>query len=314
MKNQNIPVIDLSTYFNGGDREKLQLGMEIDKACREVGFFTIHGHGIDRKIFQDAYDSLKEFFALSIEEKNKLRTDIQPCAHQKNGYSALLEENAHAFMGRKGMPSDYVEKFSMGRSVLDDHLPLPFPDGDFGVRLREHMKAYYKACEKLTGIVTELFAIALDLPRDFFVSRIDHSFDFLRFQNYPGFHDDLINRQGCAGHTDGNLLTILTATGPGLQVKCTNGEWIDVEIKELDHFVVNIGDLMMRWSNDEWLSTEHRVVLTDKSRQSIVFFKLVNDETMIETFPKFTNSKGSKYPTVSFLNYVKGKMQALLEG
>jgi isopenicillin N synthase-like dioxygenase len=112
-------------------------------------------------------------------------------------------------------------------------------------------------------------------------------------------------------HTDGTFITLLSEDGPGLQLRELSGAWIDVDVERRDWFVVNIGDLMARWSNDEYISTPHRVKLADRSRQSIVFFKLANDDTIIECFPKFTRERPAKYEAIRYEDFSLQKMNAL---
>jgi len=307
----NIPLIDISEALTGTKDDRHRIAMEIDKACKDIGFFIVTGHGIPQEITTNAFKSQSDFFDLPFNIKNGCRAIDSPSSHSINGYRALLEENSHAYMGRKG-PSDYVEKFSMERSILDDSLTLPFPDGEFGLTLRSNMKAYYQACEKLTDILTELFTIALDLPTDFFTQKIDQSYDFLRLLTYPARKEEFKHDQGVTEHTDGTLLTMVCQKGHGLKVRTTSGDLIQVETTEIDHFIVNIGDLLMRWSNDEWLSTPHKVDISTTKRESLIFFKLVNDETIIEAFPKFTKEKPAKYPPVRYKDYADTKMSALV--
>lgn len=306
-----IPLIDLTPARIGGEAGKRKVAEEINQACKEIGFFTVMGHGIDEQIIARAYQSLDAFFALPLEEKKRCVSTQSQCFHQHNGYSPMLAENAHAFMGRKNLPSDYVEKFSMGTWLLDDDRELTFPSAPSCRQLRANMKRYYQACLELTSMLTELFAIAVDLPRDFFIDKMDEAFDFLRFHNFPGMDEKLLNDQGIAEHNDHVLLTLLTGTSGGLEVKSRDGQWIEPQSKALGHFIVNIGDLMMRWSNDEWVSTPHRVTLSGEARQSIPFFKVINEDTLIETFPKFCENKPSRYPPISFADFTKEKTDPL---
>lgn len=314
---EQIPIIDLAPALHGDPRKKYQVAMQIDKACKETGFIVVHGHGIESGVFERVYAGLETFFSLPNEEKQKCKLSsgftMAEDDYTPYGYSGLLEENAFAYMGEKGKPSDYVEKFSAGRLILDDKQPLPFPKSGVAKSFRQDVKAYYQACEQLSVILTQLFALALDLPEDFFASKTDRSNDSLRLQTYPGFSHDLANRQGMAEHTDGTLMTILTDSSPGIEVKLKSGEWIRPRLAKQDHFLVNIGDLMMRWSNDEYVSTRHRVVLSDQKRQSIVYFKLANDDTVIESFPKFTQSREAKYPPIIYKDFSLQKMDALFD-
>ncbi|WNG17585.1 isopenicillin N synthase family dioxygenase [Cystobacter fuscus] len=309
-----LPRIDLTSATRGSEAER-RAAFEIDRACKEVGFFTLSGHGIPPAVFEEAYATSRDFFRLPFEVKNqcRLRSGFTMAAddYTPYGYSGMLEENAFAYTGRKGLPSDYVEKFSTGRLVCDDGMALPFNGDPEGRRFRTALKTYFQACESFTERLAELFSIALDLPRDFFVRRTSVSNDSLRSLLYPRLSRELANDQGMGEHTDGTLLTILAQTGPGIQVKDRSGTWITPRLGGRDQLIVNIGDLMARWSNDEYVSTPHRVVLSGEERQSIVFFKLANDDALIECFPKFCENTPAKYEPVIYKNFSLQKMNAL---
>ncbi|KVC69946.1 isopenicillin synthase [Burkholderia ubonensis] len=311
---KDIPLIDLSASATGPAGER-DVAMQIDHACRDVGFFTVCGHGIDRAVFDDAYRASQRFFALpdAAKRSSRLPTGITSGLddYTPYGYSGLLEENAFAYMGQDGKPADYVEKFSTGRLILDDAAPLPFPEGDEGADLRRALKRYFAACEQVAQRLTALLTIALDLPRDFFLVRTDRSNDSLRSQRYPQADAAFANDQGMGEHTDGTLVTLLTHTVPGIEVRTRAGEWLIPSMRGLDHFIVNIGDLMARWSNDVYVSTPHRVALRAAARQSIVFFKLANDDALIECFPKFCRTEAARYAPVVYKQFSLDKMNAL---
>jgi isopenicillin N synthase-like dioxygenase len=308
-----LPRIDLTSATPGSEAERCVV-FEMDRACKEVGFFTLCGHGIPLSVFENAFAGSRAFFELSLEQKNQCRLkegftkavdDYTPY-----GYSGVLEENAFAFAGKPGLPSDYVEKFSVSRLILNDHEPLPFRQDAAGAELRAALKTYFLACESVTNRLAELFSVALDLPRDFLIQRTCHSTDVLRSHRYPNFSDALANDQGMGEHTDGSLITMLAQTGPGIQVKHRSGGWITPVLPGLDTFIVNMGDLMARWSNDTYVSTPHRVVL-GQERQSIAFFKVANDDAAIECFPKFCRDNPAKYEPVVYKAFVLQKMNAL---
>jgi isopenicillin N synthase-like dioxygenase len=302
-----IPVIDLTRARTGDENDKKHVAAQIDKAFREIGFMTITGHGIDMSIFEDVYRDLDAVFNLPLAQKTTCTTEVRPCPWQINGYSRLLEENAHQLMGREG-PSDYVEKFSMGRSILDENLPLPFPDDPACANLRQSMQRYYESCMALTTMLTQLFALALDLPEDYFLDKIDTSWDNLRLHRYPGF-EGLEHDQGVGAHKDTNFFTVLTNEQNGMEAKSRDGEWIKVETTAIDQFMVNVGDLLQRWSNDEWVSNEHRVTLSKNKRHSVIFFQFANDDALIETFPKFYKDGKSKYNPITFSGFIDEKVK-----
>ncbi|ARF73138.1 isopenicillin N synthase family dioxygenase [Kitasatospora albolonga] len=307
-----IPVIDLDPERPGHEQKTAE---EISDACRQTGFFVVRGHGIAREVFDDAYETSLRFFGLPLETKHAFPMQTSTARGDNDyspyGYSALLSENAYAYTGKPGMPSDYVEKFSTGRLILDDDEELPFPKDELGEQLRASLKRYFAACETVAGRIAELLALALDLPRDFFATRTNTSNDSLRSHLYPGVDPEFLNDQGMGQHTDGTLITLLTQDGPGLQLQDRSGRWLDIDVRERDSFIVNIGDLMARWSNDEYVSTPHRVRLADRRRQSIVFFKLANDDTVIECFPKFAADRPAKYEPIRYEDYSLQKMNLL---
>ena len=313
-----IPLIDISKARLGNLTDKQAVAKQMDQASRDIGFFIISGHGIDDVFFEQAYADSARFFALPLALKNACRTDIIPCSHQHNGYASLLEENSHAYMGRPNLPGDLVEKFSMGKSILDDTLTLPFPTEQQTNHFRQSMKNYFHQCFLLSDLLSQLFSLAVGLPADFFADKIDQSFDFLRFHSYPGSADisaDMPSSDhGISEHTDGTLFSIVADNNPGLEVKTRQGQWIRVETIQPNQLVVNIGDTMMRWSNDEWISTTHRVALSQHARQSLVFFKNANEDALIDAFEQFCRDRPAKYPPIINADWMNQTVKALYQG
>lgn len=303
-----IPVIDITPAREGGMEGKKQVAAEIDKALSDTGFMTIIGHGIEHSVFENLNNDLTTFFDMTEPQKKCCSTEDRPCPHQLNGYSALMSENSNAFMGRKNLPSDPVEKFSMGSALLDDDYPLPFPSSKPLEDFRKHAKDYYLACLEVGDMLTELMAIAVGLPLDFFADKINGASDYLRMQRYPAMCKNFDNDEGISSHTDIVLFAIVSSSVAGLEVKTADGQWIRPQSVNRDEFIVNIGDLAQRWSNDVWKSTEHRVVLTEEMRQSVIFFKEVKGDTVIETFSAFGESK---YPPITFVDWIKECTDAL---
>jgi isopenicillin N synthase-like dioxygenase len=300
-----VPAIDISKALKGSFEDRKAIAKEIDSACRTLGFFSIKGHGIDKSIFEDAYDSLTKFFELPSEAKMQCTTEKRPCWYQVDGYNPPLGESANALMGKEG-PRDYVEKFSMGRSILDDSNDLPFPEDESCKDLRKNMKRYFEACNEMADILMPLVALALDLPEDHFVGKFDQAWNNLRWHTYPAQPDDLDHDTGVGAHTDTSIFTFVTDTSDGLEVQSKSGEWISVKTTSLDQFIINIGDLMMYWTNDAWVSNLHRVRLSNKARQTMVFILFANDDTMIDTFKIFLDENGkSKYEPMTNAEFIE---------
>lgn len=283
---ERIPTIDLEPARSGLAADREAVARQLDRACREVGFFTVRGHGIEKSVFESAYSTLQRFFARPEAEKNRCRLasgfTMSTDEYTPYGYSGLLEENVFAYMGEKGRPSDYVEKFSAGRLILDDTSVLPFNDDAMGRDLRLALKLYYKAAEELAAAVTRLLTIPLGLAADFFDVRTGKSNDSMRCHFYPAHAASFANDQGMGAHMDSSLITLLTHTSPGIQIRTRAGGWIEPEFAGIDEFVVNIGDLLADRTDMQYVSTPHRVVLSNKDRLSIVFFKLTNEDDVVK--------------------------------
>ena len=158
--------------------------------------------------------------------------------------------------------------------------------------LQKHWLEYYKAMEQLSGNMLRLFALALRLPENWFDAKIDRHRSALRALNYPELTQDPLPGQIRAGaHTDyGSLTILLQDTVGGLQVRTRAGDWQDVPSIP-DSYVINLGDLMSRWTNDRWVSTLHRVVNPPSRarRQSIAFFHNINHDQVVSCIPTCTD-------------------------
>ena len=163
--------------------------------------------------------------------------------------------------------------------------------------------AYYRAMSEQVVFLMRLAAIALDIDETFFGHKVDRSIGTMRLNYYPP--QTLAPRPGqlrASAHTDYGGFTILSGedVAGGLQVLTRDGDWIDVATSP-STFIVNIGDLLMRWTNDRWLSTMHRVVNPSAgegpkpARLSIAFFNQPNYDVTIECL---ASQSAAKYPPV----------------
>ena len=147
---------------------------------------------------------------------------------------------------------------------------------------RDAVYGYYEAILALGHALFRGFALALDLPEDFFEDKIDKPMAQLRVIYYPprqGPPDP--QRLGIGAHTDYECFTVLAQRDPGLQVQNVAGEWIEAPPVP-DTFVVNIGDTLAMWTNDRFISTVHRVISpTDRKRFSLPFFFGLNHDTVV---------------------------------
>ena len=169
--------------------------------------------------------------------------------------------------------------------------------------------------EELAGLLMRLCALGLGLDEHWFDDKIDKHMTNLVLSNYPDQAEEVPQGQLRAGaHTDYGSLTILKAEDKpgGLEVRTADGRWEAVPIVP-DAFIINLGDLMAYWTNDEWVSTMHRVVNPprDKAvgsrRQSLIFFHQPNYDARIECIPTCT-AEAPKYPVTTAFEHLQSKL------
>lgn len=290
-----IPDIDIAPFLDGDAAARLGVAGEVDAACREIGFFTVSGHGISDREIAETMAMADAFFLLPVDDKLSIR---QPAPQISRGYTPLAAEQLSAGLGETAPPDlkelidigpiDVAEDaYHTGPDAGDFFHPNLWPDRPEGFQAR--MEAYYRRMNGLADTLMEIFAVALDLPPRFFVSHLHRNISALRLICYPEQHEPPVPGQLRGGaHTDYGTLTILTADRApgGLQAQRRDGEWIDV-MPPPGSFIVNIGDAMQIWTNDRWISTLHRVVnppahLASTARRiSMPFFHQPNYDALI---------------------------------
>jgi isopenicillin N synthase-like dioxygenase len=321
---RNFPVFDLSRFEQADAAGRRALGAEVDAICRSTGFLAISGHSVPRPVIDAVWRKAHAFFDLPVEVKEKARAPYPgyPYGYLGPGVEALAKSK-----GQDTQP-DLKESFNGGPlSVpegLDDAQALAFcyaatiwPEEPAG--FRSAWEAYYRAMENLAGRIMRVFAAALDLPETFFDKTIDRPVSALRALNYPQTHVAPQPGQLRAGaHTDYGSLTILLPQpgSSGLQIFTPEGDWREVPPVD-GAFVINIGDLMARWTNDRWVSTLHRVVNSDGSaarRQSLAFFHQPNWHQEIACIPScLAPGESPRYAPVFSGPYLMSKFQATVK-
>jgi len=285
-----VPVVDISA-------DPGAVGAELDEICRTVGFFQVTGHGIPVAVAERAWVVATEFFDLPLEDKLSV---ARPRADYPYGYMPLAGESLSQSMSGAA-PADLKEVFNAGppsrpaRQFADPGeawayspslWPAALPD------LKPAWMAYYDAMGELGNRLMSLLARGLGLPPGFFADKTADGPNALRTINYPARDVAPLPGQLRAGaHTDYGTVTILRqdAVG-GLEVLDRAGQWAGVESVP-GAFVINIGDLMARWTNDRWQSTLHRVVdppdpsAATARRQSMPYFQNANWSATISCLP-----------------------------
>lgn len=318
---QDFPVVNLSDFLNASSNAKRDLGRKVDEICRRTGFLGMVGHGVPNQVITAAWNASRAFFDLPLEKKLEVK---MPYVGYPYGYSPLQSEALAKSLGEE-TPPDIKESFSIGPLEQPSHTGNE-PDADFRfasnlwprqpAAFQEAWSNYYSAMGEFAGGIMRMFAVALDLPERFFDPVIDKPISAMRALNYPDQSSRPEQGQLRAGaHSDYGSLTILLAEAApgGLEIPTPDGEWQPVPIIP-DAFIINIGDLMARWTNDHWVSTLHRVVnppadtAGSTRRQSIAFFHQPNWEAEISCIPTCLGpGEKAKYPPVKSGEHLMGK-------
>ena len=293
----NIPTIDLAAFVDGGDADKDRIAGEVDEICKTIGFLVVDNHGVPNEIVDRAWNAGRAFFDLPLQQKLELSSDETNCPR---GYFPFEEESLARTQGMES-PPDRKEAFSSGPlAPPNGHSPTADFDFFYGNNkwpaglpaFREAWIDYYYAMEDLGARIMQLMARALKLDDHYFAAFHGHHLGALRALNYPAStpaENTALQRAGA--HSDYGTVTILKPDPDvgGLEVQLPSAKWIQAPAVT-DAFIVNLGDLMARWTNDRWISTVHRV--TDGSatgevprRQSIAYFMNPNYDAEIAAIP-----------------------------
>jgi isopenicillin N synthase-like dioxygenase len=271
---RRLPIIDLASW-GGGEAGLIDVAAKIGAACRDVGFFYVVNHGVARELMEEAFAEARRFFALPLADKEAIAIET---IGGNRGYSGLLHEALDPTRG-----PDMKEAFNVGFDLKPDDPELlagkPFRSLNAWPKLagfRETLLAYYDACAAFGERLHRAFARDLGVDLDYFADKFDRPMATLGLLRYPAAAGD---RMGAGAHTDyGNLTLLATDDVGGLEVHTRSGDWIEAPALA-NAFVVNIGDCLMRWTNDVYVSTPHRVVnRSARERYSIAFFFDPNPE------------------------------------
>lgn len=266
-----VPLIDLGATSAGA------AARQIDAALCDAGFFAVSGHGVPAATVAAAFDASQRFFALAQADKERWHIDRWTL---KRGFDPIGWQSLDP-----GNPPDIKESFYLGVAAIG---PNQWPDEQMVPGFKAACENYSAAMESLARRLMGLFEIALGLPAGYFDPTLQHPTCTTRLLHYPPQPAQAaLGQIGCGAHTDWGALTLLAQDDAGgLQVKAKDGSWIDVQ-PQPGALVVNVGDMMQRWTNDRWPSTLHRVVnkYSGRDRWSIAYFFDLDAESSIEPLP-----------------------------
>ncbi|MFP6741431.1 MAG: 2-oxoglutarate and iron-dependent oxygenase domain-containing protein [Alphaproteobacteria bacterium] len=280
---EDIPVIDIEGLFSDQVVDRQRVADVVGEACRNIGFFYIRNHRVPEAAVAGARDAMAAYFALPLEDKMKL--DINRLQRHR-GYvppgglyadPTARPDIQEGFELSLELPADDPicgdDNIMMGPNFWPDQLP----------GFQPAMYGYFERILDLGHVLFKGFALALGIEEDFFEDKIDKPMGQLRLIYYPTREGPVTaDRIGIGAHTDYECFTILWQDDVGgLQVGNRDGDWVEATPIP-GTFIINVGDMMMRWSNDQFVSTPHRVInSTTHERYSMPFFFGANYDTIV---------------------------------
>ncbi len=316
MTMNNVPLIDISPLFSDNREDWRPVVDKIDQACREIGFFYIQGHGISSAQLESMFALAKTFFAQPEELKQQIL--IANSSNHRGWGSAGAEQLD------PGKPSDWKETFDMALDIHPEHpvvkaCPQLYGPNQYGVLpgFQQQMNQHYGLLMSVARRLLKAMAIALQLPDDFFNQYFDDQhISVLRMIHYPPRPADQVvdaDAKAAGAHTDYGCLTLLLQDDVGgLEVRNARDEWVAAPPVK-DALVVNIGDLMQRWTNDYYRSTEHRVrnLAPGEHRYSMPFFVEPRYDTPVSCIPScITAERDARYPLITSGEWILSRFAA----
>ena len=301
----DIPIIDISSLRDSSDSRSI--GKLLHAASRNVGFIYVIGHGIPHHLIKSARQITLDFFRHPAREKA-----IVSISERHRGWlgpnNAVMEDNA--------LP-DLKESFIWGHEDLpglcsEDH-PLRGSNRwpPFLPEMRTYAMDYFSQANDVASHLMRGFALGLDLAEDFFLRSTSRPLSRASSVYYPSQSEEFCeNRFGVGPHTDFGVLTVLCQDDVGgLQVQKLDGEWIHAPPIE-GSLIVNVGDLLSRWTDGTYRSTPHRVINTSRrERLSLVLAFDPEPDTMIDARDIFGPDYEPREPAISCGDYLSWRFE-----
>jgi isopenicillin N synthase-like dioxygenase len=304
-----VPIIDLGPYLAGRPGALDRAAGELRQALTETGFYSIVNHGVPAALVREVYRQVARFHALPLAEKLRIKLDRHNVGYlpmrgdtlRTSVVANVTKPNMNeAFFIARDLPADHPEVLAGRRFRSANQWPADLPG------FRAPLVAYCDALERLVQKLVRVYARALDLPASYFDTPFGDYQYKLRATHYPSQPAAPDDEFGIAPHTDTSFLTLLAPNDvAGLAFRTRAGDWIDVPTRP-DAFIVNGGQLLLRWTNDRFLATPHRAVnRTGGERYALAFFCDANIDWPIAAVPTCVGPDDPpKYPTTYYTDYM----------
>lgn len=295
-----LPIIDVSGLSSANIADRNAVGDALREACLDKGFFYIKNHGVSEALVDDLFEEAAAFFALPPEQKDEVNKARSKC---NRGYEPLQGQTLEA-----GAPPDLKEGYYVGPDHAPDdprvvagmfnHGPNQWPSQR--PNFKPVMQAYLNEMMALSARMMGGIALSLDLPEHYFDGYNRDPMATVRLLHYPPQPAQARpNQKGAGAHTDFGGLTLLRQDDVGgLQVWDQGSDgWIHADPVP-GTYVVNLGDMIARWTNDRYRSTVHRVVnASGRERYSVPFFYTGNYAHTVACIPTCLKpGEAPKYP------------------
>lgn len=306
-----VPAIDLGGFRS--DRGELErVAREIGQAARGIGFFSIVNHGLPPGLIDAVFAEARAFFSLPYAKKMEITVNN---SKDYRGYVQIGDETLDPTKA-----PDLKECFNAGPDLAANDPDVvagkPFAAANQwpeSPSFKATLKTYHAAALELVVLIHRAFAIDLGIDERYFDDRFSRAVGILRLLRYPPHPAAFDGSQFGAGtHTDyGNLTLLAQDEIGGLEVRSRDGTWIDVPPAP-GALVCNIGDCLMRWSNDTYVSTPHRVVnRANRERYSVAFFGDPNADALVTCLPTCLGpGDAPKYPPIAYGDYLRSRYDA----
>jgi isopenicillin N synthase-like dioxygenase len=309
VSNSALPIIDIGGLSSNSLNDRGAVAERLRAACLDNGFFYVVNHGVPEHLIDALFDQTRRFFDSPAAAKSAVDKSLSFC---QRGFEPMRAQTLEA-----GAPPDLKESFYIGPELsLDDprvvakrfnHGPNQWPAGTPG--FRPVMEAYFNTMLALSQTLMRGLALALHLDEDYFAAYCTQPHATLRLLHYPPQPANAApGEKGAGAHSDfGGITLLLQDEAGGLQVQGGNeDEWIHATPIP-GAFVVNLGDMIARWTNDRFRSTVHRVVnASGRERYSVPFFFSGNPDQEVECLPSCLQSgEAPKYPPTTVEGHLR---------
>jgi isopenicillin N synthase-like dioxygenase len=322
---EGLPIIDISSFLDTTSSKEARktTAKAINAACINYGFFYLTGHGIPVSKLDQVISLARDFFDLPLGEKNKIKRFDAGGSEGGDGARGYqgLGENVTGGLQDMQEAIDWYAEWPADKKEPGDGAPgsvktlqgpnlWPSQPAD----LKSVYLDYIERVKKVGEALVHAMGVALDLgpstpnstptteDEEIFVRNCSDSFWVMRMIGYPPLSTPHtpgtdISQFSCGAHTDYGCVTLLhTDSTPGaLQVQLKDGTWLPADPVP-GAFVVNIGDMIERWTNGLWKSTMHRVIHRGNgeggSRVSVPFFYEPNFDAVVKPLGKCVRESG----------------------